>query len=177
MGMPEQSILNKAEPPQPISAGDEFETETVPESKLNGHGSFVGTYIGDHTLGTESMMGPWFVTHGVTAFDVRVGLLLGNFMAVLSWRFHRAPIAVRVPQTMYNQLERVCGAERVPLCALANGLMFCSLARAVGIPFHLKMPRLNDRFPNSTGWIVAVLVVGMVLWLIAAPGYMKRKNS
>ena len=86
---------------------NEFERESVPESKLKSLRSFVGMYAGEHTAGTEFMIGPLFVTHGVSAFDVLVGLFLGNLMAVLSWRFLCAPIAVSVRQTMYYHLERI----------------------------------------------------------------------
>ena len=76
---------------------------------MNGLISFVGMYAGEHAAGTEFMIGPLFVTHGVTVFDVLVGLFFGNLMAVLSWRFLCAPIATRVRQTLYYQLERICG--------------------------------------------------------------------
>ena len=105
--MSEESTLNEAV--QPTSQNDEFERESVPENKLKGLRSFIGMYAGEHAAGTEFMIGPLFVAHGVTAFDVLVGLLLGNFMAVLSWRFMCAPIATRVRQTMYYHLERICG--------------------------------------------------------------------
>ena len=55
-----------------------------------GFKSFVGMYAGEHTAGTELMIGPLFVAHGVSAFDLIVGLLLGNLLAVLSWRSHGA---------------------------------------------------------------------------------------
>jgi len=177
--MTEESNLREAESAPGNSAGNEFERESVPESKLKSLKSFVGMYAGEHAAGTEFMIGPLFVAHGVTAFDVLVGLLLGNLMAVLSWRFMCAPIAVRVRQTMYYQLERICGIRLVTLYNLANGLMFCFLAgamvsvsaTAVGIPFQMKMPGLNDWLPNSVGWIVAVVAVGLVISLVAAKGY------
>jgi len=182
--MPAQAILNIAEPAQPIPADDEFGRETVPESRLNGLGRLVGRHIGNRTAGTEARRGPWFVTHVVTAFDVRIGPLLRNCMAGLSWRFLCAPVAVRVRQTVYGQLERVYGTELVLLYDLANGLMFRSLARAVvsapaaavGTPFNLKMTELNDWLRSSTGRIVSVPVLGMVPWLVAAPLEMKRKS-
>lgn len=157
----------------------EYERESVPESRLKGFRSFLGMYAGEHAAGTEFMIGPLFVTHGVSAFDVLVGLLLGNFMAVLSWRFLCAPIAVRVRQTLYYQLERICGKNLVSLYNLANGLMFCFLAgamvsvsaTAVGIPFNMPMPELGDWLPNSIGWVVAVIAVGAVISIVAAKGY------
>jgi purine-cytosine permease-like protein len=80
---------------------------------------------------------------------------------------------------MYYQLERICGIKLVTLYNLANGLMFCFLAgamvsvsaTAVGIPFNLKMPELEDWLPNSLGWIIAVLAVGLVISIVAAKGY------
>ena len=41
-------------------------------------------YAGEHTAGTEFVIGPLFVAHSVTAFDLTVGLLVGNLLAVLS---------------------------------------------------------------------------------------------
>jgi purine-cytosine permease-like protein len=175
----EESKASETEPFPGGSGVNEFERESVPESSLKSLSSFVGMYAGEHTAGTEFMIGPLFVAHGVTAFDVLVGLFLGNLMAVLSWGLLCAPIAVRVRQTMYYQLERICGVRLVTLYNLANGLMFCFLAgamvsvsaTAVGIPFNMKMPGLNDWLPNSVGWIVAVVAVGMAISLIAAKGY------
>lgn len=161
------------------SDNGEYERESVPESRLKGLRSFIGMYAGEHAAGTEFAIGPLFVAHGVTAFDVIVGLLLGNLMAVLSWRFMCAPIAVRVKQTLYYQLERICGVNLVSLYNLANGLMFCFLAgamiavsaTAVGIPFNMQMPALGDWLPNSIGWIIAVFAVGAVISIVAAKGY------
>ena len=177
--MTKESHVSEIDAASNGSVADEFERESVPESRLKGLRSFVGMYAGEHAAGTEFMIGPLFVVHGVSAFDMLVGLLLGNLMAVLSWRFLCAPIAVRVRQTMYYQLERICGVKLVTLYNLANGLMFCFLAgamvsvsaTAVGIPFKMKMPGLNDWLPNSIGWIVAVVVVGFVISVVAAKGY------
>lgn len=177
--MAEESILNKNEDVQPESYSDEFERESVPENKLKGFRSFLGMYAGEHTAGTEFVIGPLFVTHGVTAFDLLVGLLLGNLMAVLSWRFLCAPIAVRVRQTLYYQAERICGVHLVTLYNLANGLLFCFLAgamvsvsaTAVGIPFNMTMPGLSDLLPNSIGWVVVVIAVGAAIAIVAAKGY------
>ncbi|MBN2242988.1 MAG: hypothetical protein JW793_09890 [Acidobacteria bacterium] len=177
--MTEETNAGKTESAASAAGANEFERESVPESRLKGLGSFVGMYAGEHAAGTEFMIGPLFVTHGVSAFDVLVGLLLGNLMAVLSWRFLCAPIAVRVRQTMYYQLERICGVRLVAVYNVANGLMFCFLAgamvsvsaTAVGIPFRMKMPGLADWLPNSAGWIVAVLAVGAVISVVAARGY------
>ncbi len=158
---------------------NEFEREPVPGKAQLGFKSFVGQYAGEHTAGTELMIGPLFVASGVSAFSLIFGLLAGNLLAVLSWRFLTAPIATRARLTLYYQLEKICGRNLVTLYNLANGVMFCFLAgamvtvsaTAVGVWFHFPMPGLNDLYPNSVGWVVAVLVVGALIAVVAAYGY------
>jgi len=157
----------------------EFEREPVPARARLGFKSFIGMYAGEHTAGTELMIGPLFVAHGVSAFDVIVGLLLGNLLAVLSWTCLTAPIATRRRLTLYYQLEKICGRQLVALYNLANGVMFCFLAgamvtvsaTAVGVWIEFPMPGLNDVYPNSLGWVLAVLGVGTAIAIVAAYGY------
>ncbi|WP_396635265.1 purine-cytosine permease family protein [Maribacter sp. R86514] len=160
-------------------AGGEFEREPVPQSKLKSWKSFLGMYAGEHAAGTEFVIGPLFLTTGVSAFDLLIGLLLGNLMAVLSWRFLTSEIAVKRRLTLYYQLEKICGKKLVIGYNLANGILFCFLAgamitvsaTAVGIPFDMEMPKLTDTLPNGPTWIIIVLVIGAVISLIASKGY------
>lgn len=164
---------------QETPSGSEFEREPVPQSKLLGFKSFIGMYAGEHTAGTELMIGPLFVAAGVSAFDVVVGLIAGNVLAVLSWVFLCAPIATRARLTLYYQLEKICGRQLVTLYNLANGVMFCFLAgamvtvsaTALGVWFKFPMPALNDFYPNSAGWVLAVLACGAMISVVAAYGY------
>ncbi|HZJ36678.1 MAG TPA: hypothetical protein VFD29_08640 [Gillisia sp.] len=160
-------------------AGGEFEREKVPQSKLKSWKSFLGMYAGEHAAGTEFMIGPLFLTAGVSAFDLIVGLLIGNLLAVLSWRFLTAEIAVKNRLTLYYQLEKICGKKLVIGYNLANGILFCFLAgsmitvsaTAVGIPFDMPMPKLTDTMPNGITWVIIVIIIGIVISLIAARGY------
>jgi len=164
---------------QKTQSGSEFEREPVPQSKLLGFKSFIGMYAGEHTAGTELMIGPLFVAAGVSAFDVVVGLIAGNVLAVLSWVCLCAPIATRARLTLYYQLEKICGRQLVTLYNLANGVMFCFLAgamvtvsaTALGVWFKFPMPELNDFYPNSLGWVLAVLACGTMISVVAAYGY------
>lgn len=101
-------IETHEEQAQKPSSG-EFEREPVPKSALLGFKSFIGMYAGEHCAGTELMIGPLFVAAGVSAFDVVVGLLVGNALAVVSWVLLCAPIATRARLTLYYQLEKICG--------------------------------------------------------------------
>jgi len=157
----------------------EFEREPVPQNKLKKWGSFIGMYAGEHTAGTEFVIGPLFVAHGVSAGDLLSGLLLGNLLAVLSWAFICAPVSTRFRITLYYMLEKIVGSKLTLVYNLVNALMFCFLAgsmiavsaTAVGIPFNLSMPSLNDWLPGSVGWVVAVLLVGAVTTIVAMFGY------
>ncbi|GGG50700.1 membrane protein [Croceivirga lutea] len=160
-------------------AGGEFERQPVPTSKLKGWKSFLGMYAGEHAAGTEFMIGPLFLTAGVSAFDLIIGLLIGNLLAVLSWRYLTAKIAVDNRLTLYYQLEKICGKNLVIGYNLANGILFCFLAgamitvsaTAVGIPFNMEMPKLTDTLPNGPTWIIIVICIGAVISLIASKGY------
>lgn len=160
-------------------ASGEFERQSVPKSKWKDWKSFLGMYAGEHAAGTEFVIGPLFLTTGVSAFDLIVGLLIGNLLAVLSWRFLTAEIGTKFRYTLYFHLEKICGTHLVTLYNLANGLLFCFLAgsmitisaTAVGIPFDMQMPRLTDTMPNSLTWVIIVLCVGAVISIIAAKGY------
>ncbi|HUS73571.1 MAG TPA: hypothetical protein VMY06_10945 [Sedimentisphaerales bacterium] len=164
---------------QQTQTGSEFEREPVPKSALLGFKSFIGMYAGEHCAGTELMIGPLFVAAGVSAFDLVMGLVVGNALAVFSWMFLCAPIATRRRLTLYYQLEKICGRKLVSLYNIANGVMFCFLAgamvtvsaTAVGVWFKFKMPGLNDLYPNSIGWVAAVAVVGGLIAIVAAYGY------
>ena len=157
----------------------EFEKTAVPSTHLKSWKSFLGMYAGEHTAGTEFVIGPLFVAHGAGAADLIFGLLFGNILAVLSWAFLTGPIAVRERITLYFKLEKICGPRLTVLYNLVNALMFCFLAgsmiavsaTAIGIPFGLPMAKLTDWLPNSAGWVVAVMVVGLFTTVIAMLGY------
>lgn len=158
---------------------EEYERQPVPKKALKSWKSFLGMYAGEHAAGTEFMIGPLFLTAGVSAFDLIVGLLIGNFLAVLSWRYLTAKIAVENRLTLYYQLEKICGKNLVTFYNLANGVLFCFLAgsmitvsaTAVGVPLEIPMPKLTDTMPNGVTWIAVVIIIGAIISLIAARGY------
>lgn len=159
--------------------GDEFERRPVPEGALKGPGKFWGMYAGEHAAGTEFMIGPLFLLSGVALGDIFWGLLFGNLLAVLSWRFICAPVAVKARMTLYFQLEKIAGSGLVKLYNLANGILFCFLAgamitvsaTAVGIPFNIEMPGVEDVMPNNAAFVLITLGVGAVIAVVASRGY------
>jgi cytosine permease len=162
-----------------LDAINEYDREPVPADRLQGPGNFAGLYAGEHVAGTEFVIGPLFVAHGVAAGDLFLGLIVGNLLAVLSWAFVCAPIATRTRLNLYWKLRKITGPRLLFLYNIVNALMFCFLAgamisvaaTAVGIPFDMAMPGLGDRYPNSVGWVVTVMAVGAVVTLLAILGF------
>lgn len=161
-------------------SGGEFEREPVPESQLLGPGKFWGMYAGEHCAGTEFMIGPLFLGAGASLQDLMLGLLLGNFLAVLTWRYLVVPIAMAKRLTLYYQLERIAGSQLVKLYNLVNGILFCFLAgamvtvsaSAVGVPFGVNYKVPDNVFSlGESSFTAIVLVVGVVMTVIAAAGY------
>jgi len=122
-------------------------------------------FAGEHVAGTELLIGPLFVVHGVTAFDLVFGLLAGNLLAVLTWTFITAPIAVKHRLTLYFQLEKIGGKYLIKVYNVANGSFGAALlcddlcsATAIAVPLHFKMPALNDWLPPGPGLIITVIL-------------------
>lgn len=163
------------------STGGEFEREPVPESHLLGPGKFWGMYAGEHCAGTEFMIGPLFLAAGASLQDIFFGLLLGNALAVLTWRYLVTPIATRKRMTLYYQLERIAGGGVVKFYNAVNGVLFCFLAgamitvsaSAVGVPFDVifSVPKDNVFGLAEPTFTVLCLLVGAVITLVAAGGY------
>ena len=141
-------------------------------------------YAGEHVAGTEFVIGALFVARGVSAPDLFLGLLVGNILAVLSWAFLCAPIAVRTRLTLYWKLRKICGPYLTFIYCIVNALMFCFLAgamisvaaTAVGLPLNMPMPRLEDMLPTSFIWILVVFLVGLVVTSLAILGFEKISN-
>jgi len=160
-------------------AANEYERQPVPEDKTKGLKSFVGLFASEHVAGTELLIGPLFVAAGVSAFDVLVGLLVGDFLAVLSWTLLTAPIAVRKRLTLYYQLEKIGGPGVIDIYNAANGVLWCCIAAAMiyvsatalFVPLQISMPKLDDLYPSSGAMVLIVVAVGALFALIAAKGY------
>jgi cytosine permease len=159
----------------------EFDREPVTKDKLQGFGNFLGLYAGEHVAGTEFVIGPLFVAHGVSASDLFLGLIVGNILAVLSWAFYCAPLAVRTRLTLYWQLRKISGPYINFVYSIVNAIMFCFLAgamiavsaTAVGLPFKMPMPSLTDMLPTSVSWVLVVFGVGTVVTALAIYGFEK----
>lgn len=162
-----------------MSTAEEFETKPVSPEKLQGPKSFAASYAGEHVAGTEFVIGALFVSWGVGAMDVIIGLLFGNLLAVLTWGLITAPIATDTRLTLYAYLEKIAGPGTIKLYSVINGVLFCVLAgamitvsaSAVRIPFGI--PDQVGYFPSDPRFVAVVLGVGAVVVYMAVKGFKK----
>ncbi|MFY0626823.1 MAG: hypothetical protein JXR07_11020 [Reichenbachiella sp.] len=160
--------------------GHEYEREPIPAGKLKSWTSFFGMYAGEHAAGTEFMIGPLFLAAGASLPDLLIGLFIGNVLALLTWRYLVAPIAVAKKLTLYFQLEKIAGSSLVKFYNIINGVLFCFLAgamvtvsaSAVGIPFDVNFTVPESIFGlSSFSFSIIVIIVGIVMTIVAAAGY------
>ncbi len=162
-----------------MASAEEFETIPVSPEKLQGASSFAGSYAGEHVAGTEFVIGTLFVSWGVGASDLLLGLLLGNLLAVLTWGLITAPIATDTRLTLYAYLEKIAGPGTIKLYSIINGALFCILAgamitvsaSAVKIIFGIE-PQVNW-YPTNPAFVLVALSVGAVVVLMAMKGFKK----
>jgi len=156
---------------------NEFDREPVSEDKLCGGGYFAGSFSGEHVAATEFVIGASFVMWGASTYDVLVGLLIGNLLAVLSWTLICAPIAVNTRLTLYWYLRKIGGPTLMVIYNVLNAVLFCVLAgcmitvsaSAVRIPFGIQ-PQ-TGLYPTDPWFVLVVAVVGAVVVLLAILGF------
>jgi cytosine permease len=157
----------------------EFDREPVTPDKLQSGGKFAGLFAGEHVAATEFVIGAFFVLHGIGARDLILGLLIGNFLAVLSWTFVCAPIAVRTRLTLYWYLRKIAGPGVTFVYNIANAFLYCILAgamisvsaTAVGLLFGIPIPKLGAVLPTSLAWVLIVAVLGAAFTTMAILGF------
>jgi NCS1 family nucleobase:cation symporter-1 len=155
----------------------EFEQEPVSEDKLQPGRYFAASYGGEHIAGTEFVIGALFVAWGATASNIFWGLLVGNLLAVLTWTFVCAPIAVQTRLTLYWYLRRIAGPVTTTIYNVLNAVLFCILAgcmitvsaSAVRIPFGI--PEQTQWYPQDFRFIVIAILVGAVVVTLAILGF------
>jgi purine-cytosine permease-like protein len=159
----------------------EFDREVVRLDQLKPWTQFAGLFAGEHVAGTEFVIGAFFVLHGVRAVDLLLGLLIGNLLAVLSWTFICAPIAVRTRLTLYWYLKSIIGPGLTAVYNVANAVLYCILAGAMiavsataaGLAIGIETPALTDVLPNSVGWVLLTFSIGITYLVLAVLGFEK----
>ena len=149
----------------------------VADRELSGVGNFIGLYGGEHIAATEFVIGATLVQYGCSATDILIGLLIGNFLAVLTFTFLCARIAVDTRLTLYSYLQRVLGSRMQKVYDLVWGIGFSALGAAgvcisaSAIRRVFRVPIQHAWYPTSIKFVLIVVVLGAVITLIAANGF------
>ena len=159
----------------------EYDREPVGAGQFKPGSQFAGLLAGEHIAGTEFVIGAFFVLHGVRLTNLLWGLLIGNFLAVLSWTFICAPIATRTRLTLYWYLQRIAGPGLTAIYNIANAVLYCILggamvavsATAVGLVLGIQTPSLSDVLPTSVGWVLLTAAIGFAFLILAILGFEK----
>ena len=147
----------------------EFERQPVTDDKLQPGAYFAGVYSGEHIAATEFVIGASFVSFGASAYDVLVGLVIGNLLAVLSWALVCAPIAYQTRLTLYWYLRKIAGPVVTVIYNLVNAGLYCILAGAMitvsasAVRLLFNIPAQTDWYPRDARFVFVVLVVGAVV--------------
>jgi cytosine permease len=155
----------------------EFERAPVTEDRLEPGSYFAGLFSGEHVAATEFVIGALLVSFGASATDIVLGLLLGNLLAVLSWTFVCAPIAVKTRLTLYWYLRRIAGPGVTLVYNLCNAVMYCILAGAMitvsasAVRLAFGIPAQTKWYPEDARFVLVVIVVGAVVVTLAILGF------
>ena len=149
----------------------------VAKHKLHDWTHFAGLYAAEHVAATEFVIGATFVALGAKTMDIILGLLIGNILAVLSWRFITSPIAVDTRLSLYTYLNKIAGDSMTKLYNWANVIIFSVISAAMitvsstAVRFAFDIPAQLNWYPTNVWFILIVLAVGIFVVSIALYGF------
>lgn len=155
----------------------EVEQLPVAKHKLHDWTHFAGLYAAEHVAATEFVIGATFVALGAKTMDIILGLLIGNILAVLSWRFITSPIAVDTRLSLYTYLNKIAGDSMTKMYNWANVIIFSVISAAMitvsstAVRFAFDIPAQLNWYPTNGWFILIVLAVGIVVVSIALYGF------
>ena len=158
---------------------ENLDEEQLPVAKHRLHDwtHFAGLYAAEHVAATEFVIGATFVALGAKTMDIILGLLIGNILAVLSWRFITSPIAVDTRLSLYTYLNKIAGDSMTKLYNWANVIIFSVISAAMitvsstAVRFAFDIPAQLNWYPTNAWFILIVLAVGIVVVSIALYGF------
>lgn len=155
----------------------EFEREPVSKDMLQPWRYFAALLDGEHVAGTEFVIGALFVTWGVRPFDILVGLILGNLLAVLTWTLVCTPIAVQTRLTLYWYLRKIAGPGTTLIYNILNAFMYCILAGFMitvsdsSLRGYFGIKAQTGAYPDDWRFVLVVLAVGALVVTLAILGF------
>ncbi|QSH42047.1 hypothetical protein P0136_04870 [Lentisphaerota bacterium ZTH] len=174
--MPANSVIDSKFKGSIFSA-KEKDAWPISKHELFGGKYFAGYYASEHVAATEFVFGIILVTMGVSARDIFWGLLIGNFLAVLSWALVTAPIAVETRLTLYWYIRKIAGrgttllynAMNVIVFTIISGAMITASISALRVLFNI--PVQLKWYPESAAFVILGLILGIAVVAITIFGF------
>ncbi|MGB3186326.1 MAG: hypothetical protein WBG36_02000 [Ornithinimicrobium sp.] len=156
-----------------------MDTELLPVGKHELHGPkhFAGLYAAEHVAGTEFVFGATFVILGAGIWDILIGLVIGNTLAVMSFWLITTPIARQARMSLYNYLHKIGGDAISKLYNAANAIIFAVISAAMitvsatAVRHVVGFPAQSEGYPTHVGFIVIAVLFSLVAVLVAAFGF------
>ncbi|MGA7981145.1 MAG: hypothetical protein WCA32_13110 [Chromatiaceae bacterium] len=164
------------DPGQSIADMDD-EQLPIPRHKLHGWPHFAGLYAAEHVAATEFVIGATFVALGAGIWDILLGLLIGNTLAVLSFTLITSPIAVDTRMSLYTYLNRIAGDSMSRLYNGANVLIFGVISAAMitvsatAVRVLFDIPPQVHPYPTSVAFVIVSVAVAVIVVLVAVFGF------
>ena len=158
-------------------AGMDDEQLPVGDNELHGAGHFAGLYAAENVAGTEFVFGATFVILGAGIWDILIGLLLGNILAVLTFRFITTPMATGTRLSLYTYLQKIGGSAVSRLYNAANAIIFGVISAAMitvsatAVRRVLGFPPQSEAYPTSVWFVIIAAAFALVAVLVAAFGF------
>ncbi|MGB5737351.1 MAG: hypothetical protein WBM40_23235 [Thiohalocapsa sp.] len=123
--------------------------------------------------GTPISRGATCVALGAGIWDILIGLLIGNTLAVLSFTLITSPIAVDTRSSLYTYLNRIAGDSMSRLYNAANVLIFGVISAAMITVSATAVRALFDIppkiYPYPTNvWFVVIAASASVIAVVVA---------
>lgn len=149
----------------------------VPDRELKDGKHFAGLYASEHVAATEFVFGATFVALGAGIWDILIGLIIGNTLAVLSFWLITTPIAMQARLSLYTYLRKIAGDSMSRLYNAANALIFAVIAAAMitvsatAIRKLVDIPAQTDPYPTHLGFILIAVGLSVFAVVIAMFGF------
>lgn len=149
----------------------------VPPHKLHRWPHFAGLYAAEHVAATEFVIGATFVALGAGIWDILIGLLVGNALAVLSFWLITTPIAIETRLSLFTYLHRIAGDSMAWLYNWANVIIFSVISAAMitvsatAVRILFDIPAQAQPYPTDPAFVVLALAVAAIVVLIAVYGF------
>lgn len=158
-------------------AGTDPELLPVSDRERQGAKRFAGLYAAEHVAGTEFVFGATFVILGAGLYDILIGLVIGNTLAMMSYWLITTPIAREARVSLYTYLTKIGGSAVSRLYNAANAVIFVTISAAMitvsatAVRHVVGFPAQTEPYPTHLGFVLLVAFFGVAAVLVAAYGF------